>query len=87
MLGEPGVNFIMNIAELYSVLHPKLKPYVGDSEKYRHRLSPDMDLTITKAGVLKWVVEVHERGQINSTEIFASESGACERALKIAKSN
>ena len=77
----------MNIAELHEILHPKLKPYSGDGKSYRHRLSTDMDVTIHKISLLKWVVEVHERGQISSTRSFISESGACEEALKTARSN
>lgn len=86
-VAELGVDFTMNIAELHKILHPKLKPYAGSGENYRHRLSSDMDVTISKAGLLKWVVEIHERGQVNSTQVFASELGACEEALKIAQSN
>lgn len=81
------VNFTMNIAELHKILHPKLRPYAGSGENYRHRLCTDMDVTITKSGPAKWVLKVHERGQVNEERSFTSESAACEEALKIARSN
>ena len=77
----------MNIAELHKILHPKLKPFSGDGESYRHRLTTDMDVTISKIGLLKWCVEIQERGQVNSTQLFVSESGACLEVLKIARSS
>ena len=77
----------MKIADLHKLLHPKLKPYSGDGKSYRHPLSTDMDVTISRAGVLKWVVEVHERGLVHSNEAFCSEAKACEEVLRIARAN
>lgn len=67
----------MNINQLHEKLHPKLKLYSGNAEKYSHRLSCDMNLTIERVGNEKWLVTIYERGNISSQNSFKSESQAC----------